>query len=111
MTDLKSLIRGNSKRIKLRFTKSGKKENITGWTVYFTAKRYIWQSDDDAAIKKDIVEHTIPLDGETVILLTPDDTKDLEVGSYVFDIKIKTNGNVHTVTTGSFEVKLGVTRR
>jgi len=85
--------------------------DITGWTIFMTAKESIDDDDDDAVIKKTITEHTNPTSGETKIILTPDET-DLEIKSYVYDIQIlKATLEVVTILEGSITVAKDVTQR
>lgn len=51
-----------------------------------------------------LIEKTINND-ELKLILEHDDTKELEVGSYVYDIQItKANGEVHTFISGNLQI-------
>lgn len=110
---LKPLYRGDSREYTLSFTDSeGAGIPITGWKIYFTLKKYAWKSDGDADVKKDILVHSNPLEGETKITLEARDTENLTAGIYVFDIQIKrADGTVLTVLKGKLEIILDITRR
>ena len=110
---LNPLYRGDSWEYTLSFTNNdGSKINITGWKIYFTLKKYAWKSDGDADVKKDILVHSNPLEGETKITLEARDTENLTAGIYVFDIQIKrADGTVLTVLKGKLEIILDITRR
>jgi len=69
--------------------------DITGATVYFTAKSSI--DDTSNALQKIITNHSDPTNGITAISLSSTDT-DLAAGAYVYDIQINlADGAVHTV--------------
>jgi len=110
---LNPLYRGDSREYTLSFTKNdGSKIPITGWKIYFTLKKYAWKADIDADLKKDITVHSNPLEGETKITLTTEDTKNLGMGIYNFDIQIKkANGTVLTLLKGKLEIVPDITRR
>lgn len=110
---LNPLYRGDSREYTLSFTKSdGSKIDITEWKIYFTLKKYAYQSDEDADLKKDVTEHSNPTDGETKITLTAGDTENLEIVVYNFDIQIKKDdGTILTVLKGTLKIMLDITRR
>jgi hypothetical protein len=72
--------------------------DLTGATIYFTAKENISDDDDDAVIKKDITDITNPTTGKATITLTAADTN-ITVGQYVYDIVIKNSVNEIYVVT------------
>lgn len=69
--------------------------DITGSTVYFTAKTSL--DDSESVIQKTVTTHSNPSEGITSITLTSSDTN-ISAGEYYFDIQINlADGNVHTV--------------
>lgn len=112
-TTLNPLYRGNDRIYALVFTDDvGARLDITDWKLYFTLKKYVWKLDDDASIKKDIIVHSNPSQGETQFTLVSSDTIDLRSMVYVFDIQIKTKvGTIVTLMAGTLELKTRVTRR
>ena len=104
---------GNTKEYTLVFTDSNEEIiPIVGWTVYFTAKAKVSDSDELAMIKKDIIVHDDPINGKTIIKLLPNDTKNLQPGIYFYDIQIKRGiENVLTVLTGRMKLLSTITRR
>lgn len=85
--------------------------DITGWTVFFTVKEDMDDSDDDAIIKKDVTSHTDPIHGKTTVHLTNSDT-DIEVRNYYYDIQVKkSNGDIDTPLGGLLTVDPEVTQR
>lgn len=113
IVSLNPLYRGDSREYTLSFTnKDGTKIDITNWKIYFTLKKYAWKADIDADLKKDITVHSNPLEGETKITLTSEDTKDLGMGVYNFDIQVKrADETILTVLKGRLEIILDITRR
>jgi hypothetical protein len=104
--------RGDSKSWTLYFRdEDGVNIDITGWTIFFTAKENVDDIDDNAKIKKTITSHTSPTLGETKIELTPDDTN-LVIKSYVYDIQIKkSTGEIQTIIEGNVVVTKDITQR
>lgn len=97
--------RGDDVEITLNFS-----ENITDWTVFFTVKESIEDDDSEAVISKDITTHDLPTEGETTFVLTSSETD--RIGSYVYDIQVKTaDGLVKTVTSGPIVFTDDVTER
>lgn len=109
-----TIIRGDTVSITFTLTdENGDPVNLTGSTVYFTAKKQI---DDDAAdakavISKDVTSHSDPVNGETIINLTSSDT-DIDLGIYFYDIQIKDSiNNITSLPVKQLKVVEDVTRR
>lgn len=86
--------------------------DLTGATVYFTAKTAesdVSLDDSTAAIKKDVTVHTDPAQGETKITLDADDTT-INPGNYYYDITVKypaiggADPVVNTVVEGKLKI-------
>lgn len=93
-TDL-AMIRGDSESITLSL-KDGEAvvPFVTGDTVYFTVKRSAIV--DEIVLQKIVTEFNE--DGNCIIEIAPDDTKDLEFRSYVYDIQLnRFDGTVTTI--------------
>jgi len=103
--------RGDTKRYTLYFKdKDGAKVNITDWTVFFTVKEKIDDSDNDAEIKKTITSHTDAVNGKTTVELTSEDT-DLN-GNFLYDIQIKrASGDINTILEGTIVFSKDITQR
>lgn len=85
--------------------------DITGWTIFFTAKAEIDDPDSSAVISKTITTFSNPTAGEADIELTSTDTNQ-EIGSYVYDIQVKTlSGDIITVMEGIMNISKDVTTR
>jgi len=94
----------------LRFTKNGIAKPITGWTIYFTAKVNISDSDDLAKIKYTITAHQDALGGKSLIQFTQADTD--RIGSLHYDIDYKDDeGNVGVLYYGRINFKQKTTNR
>lgn len=94
-----------TKVYELLFCKDGQIVDITEYTVYFTAKKNMTDSDANAVISKVITDHESPTSGKTVIELTPDDT-DITPGNYHYSIDFKDgDGNQHVLYEGRLRIK------
>jgi hypothetical protein len=91
---------------------NGAPVDLTGATVYFTAKTAESDTDatdNNAAIKVDVTEHSDPTAGETEIVLTADDTT-VNPASYHYDITVKypaiggADPVVNTVVEGKLKI-------
>lgn len=105
-----SVFRGDDKSIKVTITDDGVAKDITGWTLFFTAKRRLSDPDSEAAIAKEVTQHTDAENGITHIVLTPDDTSD--VGNLKADIQVVDDqGKVQTYRKFLFIINQDVTLR
>ncbi|MEI6297396.1 MAG: hypothetical protein WCO84_07210 [bacterium] len=104
--------RGDSKTINLTFkTDAGVAINITGWTIFFTAKASKTDADAAAAIQKNVTAHTNASGGITDIVLAPADTIGC-LGNYFYDIQAKkADGTILTVVDGIITFKEDITIR
>lgn len=94
-------------------TSTGAAIDLTGATVYFTAKTAEFDTDatdTNATIKKDVTVHVdengLPsaTQGKSTILLTPSDTQK-NPASYNYDITVKyANGVVNTPIEGKLKI-------
>ena len=93
-----SMVRGDTESITINMTEdSVPKSFVTGDIVYFTVKEH---ARDTAKILQKII--TAFTDGAAVIPITHADTKDLEIGNYVYDIQSTfANGTVTTLVSMS----------
>lgn len=103
------IIRGDDTSI--NFTVVG--VDLTGATVYFTAKPTLSSDADDseAVIEVVVTDHTDPTNGVTVIPLSHSDT-DIDPGIYYYDIQVLTADNsVISIPARKLRVWGDVTRR
>lgn len=105
------VIRGDDLTIELALTEEdGTPVNLTGTTVFFTVKKKLADSDEDAVISKEVTDHTEPENGVAVISLDNDET-DIAAGIYHWDIQILNAGKISSINYGIFRVIPDVTRR
>lgn len=110
---MKPIYRGDNNTYTFSFKDNkGEPIPITGWKIYFTMKRDLSYSDDEADLKIDVITHDDPENGISSIHLSNSQTDELEPAMYFYDIQIKKPDNtVLTVIVGEIEVKADVTRR
>ena len=105
------IFRNTSKVYELRFKRQGMNNDITGWTIYFTVKENMIDTDVNAKIKKDITTHPDGKHGIALIEISSSET-DLPEKAYYYDIKFKDeNDNVGILFSGRLEIKKPVTLR
>jgi len=79
--------------------------NIEGWTIYFTVKNKMVDSDEDAVINKVITSHDDSKSGKTIITLSSEDTN-IERGNYHFSVEYKDDlGNEGVIVYGRLVVE------
>lgn len=114
MTDYDlSIIKGNSKNYRLKFElTSGEPVDITDYTVFFTVKKNVNQTDSQAIIAKTNTVHSDPTNGVTIISVTTSDSN-VQPGVYLYDIGYVNSAGTSKKTTDpeKFEVIGNVTRR
>lgn len=102
------IIRGDT--VSLPFTVD---MDLTGCTVFFTAKPTISDAvdDSDATIEVTVTEHDDPTNGITTIPLSSSDTN-VAPGTYYYDIQIKDgDGNITSIPVRKLEIFGDITRR
>ncbi len=107
-----TIFRGDTTIRTITFTDGdGDPIDITGWTVFFTVKSCIDDTDSAAVLKKTITIHSNPTAGITMLNISADDVNELD-GSYWYDIQIKKgDGTIKTAVVANFIVDKDVTRR
>ena len=112
---LQPLYRGDDHTLRLRFRRDdGDPFDIRGWTIYATFKLHVGQSDERAALTIDRYELDGPRaeEGEVMLTLSNDDTRQLKATTYVMDVKaIGPQGSVTTLFTARQPVLDTVTQR
>ena len=106
-----AITRGDTKIYALHFRDgAGVDIDITGWMIFFTVKKKLEDIDDDAKIRKNIIDHTDPVHGKTEISLSSADTELL--GEHFYDIQVKTTaGAIITIAASSITFSPDVSRR
>jgi len=79
------LNRKSTKTYELQFLRDGSGVDITGWTVYFTVKKNMEDTDLNAKITKVVTSHDSAATGKTLIELTSLDT-DITAENYYYSI-------------------------
>jgi len=98
------LYRKSTKQYELFFTEDGIQMDITDWSIYFTVKTNMSDTDVNAKIKKIVTEHVSAIEGKTLIELTPDDTN-IPKGNYYYSIDYKDDlGNEGVLVSGRISV-------
>lgn len=113
MSEIITIPRGTDYTIPVTLSTGGVAYNLTGATIFFTAKKYKDAAADDslAVITKDVTSHTDPVNGISEIILTSTQT-DVAEGEYECDVRIKTStGKVHNTTPKVLKIGRAVTRR
>lgn len=111
MSNKITVFRGDTPPLKVTFkTPDGVAINLTGTTVFFTAKKKMNDSDEDALISKTNTFHYDAVNGITYFNLTTTDTA--TVGILYYDIQYKaTDGKITTLVKDILEIKADVTQR
>lgn len=109
---VQEVIQATDKNIPVTITNDdGTPVNITGYTVYYTAKIYLTDPDASALISEDVTVHSEPAAGKTNIPLSDTQTN-VPAGVYHTDIKLKDGaGNLTATSRGMLWVKHAVTLR
>lgn len=105
------VFRGDDFSVQLVFTDTDQNViDITGWTIFFTAKKRR-EDPDDAAVLTITAAPSDPLNG--IALITKDHTyTDALLGTYYYDFQYKKADNtVQTITSGSITFNPDITRR
>lgn len=91
--------------------KDGEPIDLTGCTVFFTMKKKISDSDEDAIIEKEVTSHIEPTEGTTRVSLTNTDT-DIPARHYFYDIQVEDTANkIISSTVGQIKITQDVTVR
>ena len=109
--------RGDDKYYALTFTyDSGSTIDISDWIIFFTVKKDMDDSDDDAVIKQNIgtgqdYDPSDPTNGVSRIHLTDSNTS-IDIRNYYYDVQVKkSNGDILTILEGSFTVTPDISNR
>lgn len=110
--DTITIKRGDSATLDVSFKDSaGANVNLTDSVVFFTVKRRVGDSDDDAVITKDIEDIETPASGKVEVVLSPTNTSEL-AGAYFYDIQLKDkDGNITSSDKGKLIVEKDITIR
>ena len=110
-----SIIRGDTQVYTVVIKDSaGDPIDITGWTVYFTARadtpNTSVEDDDDAQIAKVITSFSDPTHGAFTLTLSKSDT-DIDAKKYYYDFQVKNaGGEIFSTAKGTLTITADVTR-
>lgn len=111
----RQVIRGDTDNFTISFKNSnGDPINITGYTVWFTVRSSVpstsVENETDAVISVKNTSHTNPTNGETVIVISSDDTN-IAPKTYFYDIQYKKpDGSIHSTGIFKYVILSDVTR-
>jgi hypothetical protein len=111
MTSL-TVVRKTTNTYNITFKDSaGDAIDITNWTVLFTVKRSVDETDAQAVISKTVTSHSDPTHGITTITLSSSDTDKIQ-GEYLYDIAyVDDSGNRKATEPDTFIILGTVTQR
>lgn len=99
------IFKNTSKEYELRFSKDNSPLDISGWTIYFTAKINMADVDANAAISKTVTSHVEATNGKTLIELSPTDTDIDPKPKYWYSIDYKDDeGNEEVILHGKLQI-------
>lgn len=82
--------------------------NLTGYKIFFTAKKHLTDSDDDAVLIKEINGNS---EGIVDVNFKADETTLLRPRSYWWDVQLEKDGVVTSTIRQLFKIIADVTRR
>lgn len=113
MTTTLKINRGTTYAINVEYLRDGEPATLVGATVRFTMKPLEFDADADdstAAVKYDVTTGTA--EGTATIVILPEDTAELEPGSYFYDIKVEeAGGDVYKLDEGKVKLDGSPTNR
>ncbi len=104
------IVRGDTESITFTLERDGTPVNLTGTTVFFTAKSGLDDVDASAAIAISVTSHSDPTNGITIIPLSSTNT-DITPGEYFYDIQVKDGATITSIPYRKLEILTDVTRR
>lgn len=106
-----TIIQGTTREIEIELVQEELPVDLTGSTVFFTAKKRYEDPDDNAIIQLDVTDHSDPANGKTILTLTPELTN-VKPGKYLYDIKVEfADGSILAVTADALEITSIITQR
>lgn len=99
------MTRGDSKVFAIEIT--GLEDDLD--TVYLSCKTD--PNNDNYVFKKSLGDGITKIEtGKYNARIAPADTKDLELGTYYYDLEIGVNGDIFTIAKGKLQITYDVTR-
>lgn len=110
MTTL-TVSRRDTAEFQLTFTDvNGDVVDLTGGTVYFTAKKKLYDADDEAIFSKEITSFSTPTTGVCTVSLTAADTNQVP-RTYYYDVQLVLASKVMSSLRGKLNIVQDVTIR
>ena len=105
--NLEPHIRGNNISFPIEFRKNDLPVDYAGWTLIFSMKYHPLQSDEEAALRKEITV----TGSEATLDITPEDTRNLATQKFYYDLQLVSPDaeEVQTVMTGRWQLLASVT--
>jgi|AntRauTorcE11898_2_1112593.scaffolds.fasta_scaffold16195_2 hypothetical protein len=103
---------GDGLVLDVEVTEDGAAKDITGWTVLFTIKKTLSDSDADAVVSKDITSHSDPVNGISLIAVPEDELT--EVGIFHANVRfLDSVGDAYPESSEDFilKIEMRATRR
>lgn len=98
--------RGTTIEIEVTFDRDGVAVDLTDAKVYHTWKKTAKDTYSNASIKIVVENHTDAVNGRTLIVIEPNDTLNLDLGTYYYDIVlVEPNGRTTLFDEGHFELR------
>lgn len=77
-------------------------------SCYFSCKKTI--NDDEYTFQKSLEDGITKVEtGKYKVRIAPEDTHNLEVGNYIYDLQIGIGSDIHTVMIGSLDIEKEIT--
>lgn len=78
-------------------------------TAYLTCRQSA--DDDEYVFQKSLEDGITKVEtGKYRVRIAPEDTKDLDLGTYYYDLEIGVGEDIHTITKGKLQLTYDVTR-
>jgi hypothetical protein len=106
------LIQGDSKCWAIQIRRNNQVIDISGWKIFFTAKTDYSVTDTNAtiAVTIDVPNDINSQKGIAFLRLLSSDT-DVDVGTYVYDIKYQSSEDRETIARGDLTIVPTITQR
>ena len=99
------LVKKDTKTYTVNIAKAGVGEDISGWSLYFTVKRSLEDTDENAIISKNVTfpSNAESQDGVGYLPLTSEDS-DVDLGNFYYDMKFIDTNYRETFLRGKYNI-------
>lgn len=99
-----SMIRGDT--LAFTFEIEGLEDDLN--SCYFSCKKTI--SDDEYTFQKSLEDGITKVEqGKYKVRIAPEDTHDLEIGNYIYDLQIGISADIYTIMLGPLTIEKEIT--